>query len=99
MLCIGHTLANFQSNRRWAFGVINDYVYVFDILTTHPVREQGEKLTEIYQKSECSFHVAYGLNFHFPKKLNFFIDRKNFYGLYRRGYILHFLPKVLKNRG
>ena len=35
VLCIGHTLANFQRNRRWVFGVFHDYVYVFDILTTY----------------------------------------------------------------
>ena len=35
-----------------------------------------EKLTKIYQKSEYPFQIAYHLNFHFPKKVNFSTDRK-----------------------
>ena len=63
------------------------------------MREGGRKLTKIYHKSEHSFHVAYDLNFHFPKKVNFFILRKFLYGLYRRRYFLGILGFVLKNEG
>ena len=44
----------------------------------HPVREGGEKLTKIYPKSYFDFRTDYSLKFCFPKKVNFFIDGKNF---------------------
>ena len=63
------------------------------------MRERGQKLTKIYQKSGYPFLVAYGVNFHFPKKLNFFIDRKIFYEPYRRGYFFGILGFVWKKGG
>ena len=55
-----------------------------------------EKLTKIYQKSECPFQIAYDLNFHFPKKL-IFLQAGNFlWPLLRRvlfGYFGFYMEK------
>ena len=69
------------------------------IETMHPVREGGQKLTKIYRKGEFDFYTTYGLNFHFPKKLNFFNHRKKFYGRLSRGYFFIILVFVLKKGG
>ena len=62
----------------------------------HPMREQGDKLTKICPSDEFKFREAYDLNFHFLKKLNFFIDWKIFYRPQRSG---HFFGILAFNMG
>ena len=53
---------------------------------SHPVREQGEKVTKIYPRRYLVFHNYWCFKISFPRKLNYFIYAKFFYKTSSEGY-------------